>query len=270
MGVMDFSKIALKNLFSKPATESYPFAEREYPERYRGKVAISIDDCIMCGMCMRKCPASAITVNRETKTWEIQRMSCVQCAYCVQVCPKKCLSMEQHYTEPSAEKTVDTFSQPIVEEPKPENKAVGGKPSADLNSCVFCTLCAKNCPAGALTVDRAEKKWELNEAVCVECGLCATKCPKKCISMGGAVETTIEKAYEPEVAKENKVESKPSTGLPSADLNTCVFCTLCAKNCPAGALKVDRTEKTWEIDENACIGCGLCANQCPKHCIEMN
>ncbi len=115
MGVMNFGKTALKNLFSKPATSKYPFEERTYPERYRGKVAINIDDCIMCGLCMRKCPTGAITVDRENKTWMIERMSCVQCAFCVGNCPKKCLSMEQHYSEPSVEKTVDKFIQPVKE-----------------------------------------------------------------------------------------------------------------------------------------------------------
>ncbi len=179
MGVMKFSKIAIRNLFSKPATSKYPFEKREYPERYRGKVAINIEDCLMCGLCSKKCPAGALTVDRETKTWSINRMSCIQCSYCVNNCPKKCLSMEQMYTEPSATKTIDSYVQPQKEEAAPK----GGKPQADTSVCVFCTLCAKNCPAGALTVDRNEKKWELDDAKCVGCGLCASKCPKKCIEM---------------------------------------------------------------------------------------
>ena len=34
-----------------------------------------------------------------------------------------------------------------------------------------------------ITVDRAEKKWELTAEKCVGCGLCAMNCPKKCIEM---------------------------------------------------------------------------------------
>lgn len=181
MAVMNFTKTALKNLFSKPATTKYPAVPKEYPERYRGKVDINIDDCILCGLCMRKCPANAIKVDRESGKWTIERMSCVQCSNCVLACPKKCLSMDNHYSEPSSEKIVSTYTKPV--EPKAESPKKGGKPVADLESCVFCTLCAKNCPVGALNVDRAEKKWELNSEACVGCGLCATKCPKKCIEM---------------------------------------------------------------------------------------
>lgn len=50
-------------------------------------------------------------------------------------------------------------------------------------SCVYCTLCAKKCPADALKVDRATKTWELNAYRCIICGECVTACPKKCISM---------------------------------------------------------------------------------------
>ena len=56
-----------------------------------------------------------------------------------------------------------------------------GKPVQDPSKCVYCTICARKCPAGALTVDRAAKTWTLDEDLCVGCGTCAEACPKKCI-----------------------------------------------------------------------------------------
>ena len=91
MSIMDFSITALKNLFSKPATSQYPAVPKEYPERSRGHVEIDIDNCIMCGICSRKCMSGAIKVDRATKTWSIERMGCVQCQACVNACPKKWL-----------------------------------------------------------------------------------------------------------------------------------------------------------------------------------
>lgn len=116
MAMINFTKTALRNLFSKPVTENYPAVPRTYPERTRGHVVIDIDNCIFCGMCSRKCPTGAITVIRAEKKWSIQRMSCIQCRSCVDNCPKKCLSMGQTYTTPASQKRVDTFVQP----PKPE------------------------------------------------------------------------------------------------------------------------------------------------------
>lgn len=173
MAIMDFTKIALKNLFSKPATKNYPAVPREYPERSRGHIEINIDDCIMCGMCQRKCPSGAITVDRNTKTWQIERMGCVQCGNCVEGCPKKCLSIVPGYTEPSAQKIVDTFQKPV------EEKAKGGKITNDITKCILCGLCARKCPQECITVDRTgEKTWSIDRDKCVQCGACIDACVK--------------------------------------------------------------------------------------------
>jgi ech hydrogenase subunit F len=58
-----------------------------------------------------------------------------------------------------------------------------GQISFSDTSCVYCTLCAKKCPADAIKVDRATKTWELDAYRCIICGECATACPKKSISM---------------------------------------------------------------------------------------
>jgi len=46
MAIMKFAPEALKNLFSKPVTTSYPAKPAEYPERSRGHIDIVIDECI--------------------------------------------------------------------------------------------------------------------------------------------------------------------------------------------------------------------------------
>ena len=97
--LMDFTPLALKNLFSKPATRNYPAEQRDYPIRSRGHIVNDFDSCILCGICQKKCPSDAITVNRAEKSWSINRMGCVQCSNCVNACPKKCLSIVPGYTE---------------------------------------------------------------------------------------------------------------------------------------------------------------------------
>ena len=37
------------------------------------------------------------------------------------------------------------------------------------------------------------------------------------------------------------------------DPEKCVYCTLCAKKCPQGAIEVDRKEKTWKLDSEKCV-----------------
>ena len=54
----------------------------------------------------------------------------------------------------------------------------------DASQCVFCGLCAKNCPVSAIAVDRANKQWKINQETCIGCGTCVAVCPKKCLSQG--------------------------------------------------------------------------------------
>ena len=58
-----------------------------------------------------------------------------------------------------------------------------------------------------------------------------------------------------------------TNGIPAQDPSKCVYCTICAKKCPAGALTVYRAAKTWKLDEDLCIGCGNCYEVCPKKAI---
>lgn len=53
------------------------------------------------------------------------------------------------------------------------------------------------------------------------------------------------------------------------DKNTCVYCNVCAKKCPTGALVVNRAQKQWAIDRLRCITCGYCVEVCPKDSLHL-
>lgn len=50
----------------------------------------------------------------------------------------------------------------------------------------------------------------------------------------------------------------------------CVFCSVCRKKCPTGAIGVHRNQKKWTIDRLRCISCGYCVESCPKHCLSLS
>ena len=80
----------------------------------------------------------------------------------------------------------------------------------------------------------------------------------------------------PEVIK--RLFSKPSTrrypkerptlpdgfrGKVAWSRDTCIFCMLCAVNCPTDAIAINKEQGTWAIDTGKCIFCGKCHDVCP-------
>ncbi len=54
------------------------------------------------------------------------------------------------------------------------------------------------------------------------------------------------------------------------DLDTCVFCNLCCRRCPAAALSCSREEKWFAIEQLRCIACGVCIDVCNKKSLSMS
>ena len=201
-----FLKEAVSNLFSKSSCDMYPFVPAEAAPNYRGRIAFHADKCIGCGMCERVCAGGAISTvskpveggNEITRTFNLG--SCTFCGHCASFCSTKAIELTGDYhmiaTKEEDLLVTGTFFKAAPKKPAPKAEDAAkpaeaakpavqprgdGKPVNDPNVCVYCTLCAKKCPAGALTVDRAAKTWTLDEEKCVGCGTCEASCPKHCI-----------------------------------------------------------------------------------------
>ena len=68
-------------------------------------------------------------------------------------------------------------------EPRRHTAGSRGRLVFSRDNCVYCTVCAKKCPTGALTVNRAQKKWAIDRLLCITCGYCIEACPKKALAL---------------------------------------------------------------------------------------
>ena len=129
MAFFEMAKTAIKSVISRPATLMYPSRPAKMTDISRGHVVFDGSMCISCGLCMKKCPAEAICVAREEKTWTIDRLRCVVCNSCVEVCPVSCLSMDTQYS-PALDTRGgrETFSITYVKPERPK-KSDPGEPA---------------------------------------------------------------------------------------------------------------------------------------------
>jgi len=243
--IFPFLPVALTNLLRKPSDEQFPCPEDQGAPNYRGRIKFHPESCVDCGMCIKVCSPMAITREEEEVEGgtnvkrSFDMTSCTFCGLCQDFCEEGSIELTRNYH--MAEEKVED----LVESGVTFKEKVLGELTCDQDNCVYCGLCMRNCPQGAITVDRATKTWQIDHEKCVKCGICIGKCPKKVLSFA---------------------EPKPE-GVTNSE--GCVYCTLCEKKCPVGAIKVDRANKTWEIDHEKCIKCGLCIKNCPKKTLSM-
>ncbi len=128
-------------------------------------------------------------------------------------------------------------------------------------NCIGCTLCAKNCPVGAIK-GKLKERHSIDPETCVACGLCGRLCAKSAIVDEHG-----------EIAKKTP---KSDWKKPAIDVLHCAGCSVCVENCPAGCLEITGPKTHGDIRTvaaltrpEACIGCGTCAEVCPIRAISM-
>ena len=283
-----FVKEALTQLFSKPSTIAFPAAPSPAKPNYRGRIVFHPDKCISCNMCERVCAGQAISHTSEPCeegeriTRQFYLGSCTFCSHCASFCTHGAIELSDDY-HMIATKEEDLIVSGTYIKKAPVKKAApaaapAAKPAAPKKEATPAEEAPKaetpkaeeKAPAATADV-KAEAVPEVTEAA-----------PKKRAPRKKKEEAPAEAAPEAEAPKvEEKAapaeEPAPVTappqprddGKPVQDPSKCIYCTLCARNCPAGALTVDRKAKTWVLDEDLCVACGTCQGACPKDAIIM-
>ena len=128
------------------------------------------------------------------------------------------------------------------------------------DSCIGCTICAKNCPVKAISGQLKEKHYiDIDKCIC--CGLCGKLCPKQAIvdNNGNIV----------------KNQKKDDWKIPYIK-SDCTGCSICVELCPKNCLEITKPKFHGDINTVAhlinvddCIGCGICESNCPIAAIEL-
>lgn len=128
-----------------------------------------------------------------------------------------------------------------------------GGPKSCNYGCLGYGSCVKACPFDAIHVVNGVAV--VDKEACKACGKCVAACPKNLIELI---------PYEAKYVVACSSKEKGPVTMKECSVG-CIGCTLCAKNCPNDAVKIENFLST--IDQDKCEGCGICMEKCPKKTI---
>lgn len=128
-----------------------------------------------------------------------------------------------------------------------------GGPKSCNYGCLGYGSCVKACPFDAIHVINGIAV--VDKEACKACGKCVAACPKNLIELI---------PYDSKYVVACSSHDKGPVTMKECSVG-CIGCTLCAKNCPNDAVKIENFLSV--IDQDKCEGCGICMEKCPKKTI---
>lgn len=119
--------------------------------------------CTGYGNCKKVCPFDAIDIVDGVAVVDSEK--CKACGKCIAECPRQLIELIP----------ADTV---CAVQCNSKDKGVEVKKVCNAG-CIGCSLCARNCPSNAITVEN--NLAHIDQDVCTKCGVCKEKCPVKII-----------------------------------------------------------------------------------------
>jgi len=121
--------------------------------------------CIGLASCKNACPFDAIQIIDSIA--RVDAKKCTACGRCIPACPKKLIEM-----------VPESAKIRVVCNSRDKSRLVRTNCRA---GCIGCTLCAKACDVGAITV--TDNIAHIDYTLCTSCLKCVDKCPAKVIKV---------------------------------------------------------------------------------------
>jgi NADH-quinone oxidoreductase subunit I len=104
-GLLQGLRVTWQNMTRRSSTAQYPDAQPDLPPRTRGVIALFEENCTVCMLCARECPAWCIYIDSHKETvppveeggrersrnvldrFAIDFSLCMYCSICIDVCP---------------------------------------------------------------------------------------------------------------------------------------------------------------------------------------
>ena len=128
-----------------------------------------------------------------------------------------------------------------------------GGPKSCNYGCLGYGNCVKACPFDAIHVINGVAV--VDKEACKACSKCVAACPKNLIELI---------PYDAKYVVACSSKEKGPVTMKECSVG-CIGCTLCAKNCPNDAVKIENFLSV--IEQEKCEGCGVCMEKCPKKSI---
>jgi formate hydrogenlyase subunit 6/NADH:ubiquinone oxidoreductase subunit I len=103
---------------------------------------------------------------------------------------------------------------------RPRFAGARGHIEFDLETCNFCMLCARRCPAAAITVARDDRYWSIDQLTCITCGVCVDVCAKKSLMMSVGARRVHTRAEVGADGRRPGLEEWTKSAPPPAEVNT--------------------------------------------------
>lgn len=156
----------------------------------------------------------------------------------------------------SNEKSVKVYQYQGIADCAAANMMFGG-PKACKYGCLGLGTCVKACPFDAMTMS-AEGLPVIDPQKCTACGKCVNVCPKQVISL---------MPLESHVRVNCQSRDKGAVAKKACSV-ACIGCSLCMRQCPHGAIKMENNLAIVEakICQEVCTE-ALCLTKCPTKAI---